>query len=487
MVVTRRLLGWAVLSAFLIVARLSPAGAADLLLKAPPHAPPIYSWTGCYLGIENGGGWGESRVHAASSARPALAGLPITNPFDVGGALIGGTVGCNYQIANVVLGIEDDFSWTNGRGSAHDVPPFNVRATNSIKEDWMDTLRGRVGLTWGRLLVYGTGGAAVANVGLSVCTSLFCVSDSQTRIGWTAGLGGEWVVWADPARTFTLKVEYLHANFGTGLFINPPVIVGNSTVVSRNVSLTEDFVRAGVNWKFATAPAPTSNMALRALKATPALPVSAWSWTGCYIGANIGGAWDKISDIRTGQGRPLPPQDYGSDKGSAFVAGDQAGCDYQVGKWIVGVEGQYDWGKVNSTHVIPPFPGFSYNTTLSNFATLAGRAGYTVLPQAFLYGKAGDAWTRDNLIVTIPASSGLSEFANVNFTGWTIGGGLEWLALPNVSLFAEYEFIDFHAKSVTFTTPPGNVGAPDVITHSQKNVEALLAGVNVRCCDRALR
>ena len=137
------------------------------------------------------------------------------------------------------------------------------------------------------------------------------------------------------------------------------------------------------------------------------------------------------------------------------------------------VEGQYDWGKVNST--------------LSNFATLAGRAGYTVLPQAFLYGKAGGAWTRDNLIVTIPASSGLSEFANVNFTGWTIGGGLEWLALPNVSLFAEYEFIDFHAKSVTFTTPPGNVGAPDVITHSQKNVEALLAGVNVRCCDRALR
>jgi len=154
MVVTRRLLGWAVLSAFLIVARLSPAGAADLLLKAPPHAPPIYSWTGCYLGIENGGGWGESRVHAASSARPALAGLPITNPFDVGGGLFGGTVGCNYQIANVVLGIEDDLAWTNGRGSARDIPPFNVRATNSIKEDWLDTLRGRVGLTWGRLLVY---------------------------------------------------------------------------------------------------------------------------------------------------------------------------------------------------------------------------------------------------------------------------------------------------------------------------------------------
>ena len=370
MVVTGRLLGWAILSAFLIVARLSPAGAADLLLKAPPHAPPIYSWTGCYFGIENGGGWGESRVHAASSARPALAGLPITNPFDVGGALIGGTVGCNYQIANVVLGIEDDFSWTNGRGSAHDVPPFNVRATNSIKEDWMDTLRGRVGLTWGRLLVYGTGGAAVANVGLSVCTSLFCVSDSQTRIGWTAGLGGEWVVWADPARTFTLKVEYLHADFGTGLFINPPVIVGATTVVSRNVTLTEDFVRAGVNWKFAGIPGAVTNVALDASRRLPPMP--AWTWTGCYIGANLGGVGDKISDIRTGQGHPLAPLDYGSDKGSAFVAGDQAGCDYQVGKWIVGVEGQYDWGKVNSTHVIPPFPRFSYNTTTQQLCDLGG-------------------------------------------------------------------------------------------------------------------
>jgi opacity protein-like surface antigen len=289
----------------------------------------------------------------------------------------------------VVLGIENDFSWTNGRGSAHDVPPFNVRATNSIKEDWMDTLRGRVGLTWGRLLVYGTGGAAFANVGLNVCTSLFCVSDSQTRIGWTAGLGGEWVVWADPARTFTLKVEYLHADFGTGLFINPPVVVGKSTVVSRNVSLTEDFVRAGVNWKFI---APSDARALKAARPLPPAPIR--SWTGCYIGANLGGVWDKISDIRTGQGHPLAPLDYGSDKGSAFVAGDQAGCDYQVGKWIVGVEGQYDWGKVNSTHVIPPFPRFSYNTTLSNFATLAGRAGYTVLPQAFLYGKAGGAFGR---------------------------------------------------------------------------------------------
>ncbi len=467
MVVKRLLLRWAALTAFLIVAGLSPAGAADLLLKASPPAQPSFSWTGCYFGIENGGGWGEAHVNAASSARPAVAGRPITSPFDVGGALLGGTAGCNYQISNVVLGVEDDLAWINGRGSARDIPPFNVRATNSIKQDWLDTLRGRVGLAWGRFLLYGTGGVAFTNVGLSVCNALLCVSDSQIRIGWAAGLGGEWAVWADPARTLTLKIEYLHADFGSGLFINPPVVVGASTVVSRNVSLTEDFVRAGVNWKFAGANGAIANMPFGTSPPLP--PASIWSWTGCYIGANLSGAWDKISDIGTGKlGRSLAPQDYGSDNGRAFVAGDQAGCDYQEGKWVVGVAGQYEWGKINSTHVIPPFPAFSYNTTLSNFATLTGRVGYALLPQALLYGKAGSAWTRDNLTVTNPTGSYLSEFANVNFSGWTFGGGLEWLLLPAVSLFAEYDFADFHAKSVTFTTAPGLVGSPDVITHSQK-------------------
>jgi outer membrane immunogenic protein len=483
--VKRSLLGCVVIASLLVVASWTRANAADLLLKSPAPPPQTYSWTGCYLGIENGGGWGEVHSHAASPANPAIFGRAITEPFDVGGGLIGGTVGCNYQIKNVVLGVEDDLSWNNGRGSAHDIPPFNVRTINSINEDWVDTLRGRAGLAWGRFLLYGTGGAAFARVGLNVCNLGLCASESQMRIGWTAGLGGEWVVWTDPAKTLTVKIEYLHADFGTGIFFNPPAIVGTGNFVTRNVSLTEDFVRAGVNWKFVGMPGATPNAARGVSAHLP--PVSVWSWTGCYVGANLGGAWDKISDIRTAQGRPLAPLDYGSDKGSAFIAGDQAGCDYQVGKWIIGVEGQYDWGKVNGSHAIPPFPRFSYNTTLNNFGTMTGRAGYTVAPQALLYGKAGGAWTRDGLNVIVPATSGPSESANVTFAGVTVGGGLEWLVLPAVSLFAEYNYMDFHAKSVTFTTAPGAIGAPDTITHSQKNVETLLAGVNVRCCDWAKR
>ena len=215
-------------------------------------------------------------------------------------------------------------------------------------------------------------------------------------------------------------------------------------------------------------------------KAPPASIV--YNWTGCYVGGNLGGGWDSISNVRTGQvGIPFPAQDYGSDTGSAFIGGGQIGCDYQVGTWVLGIQGQADWGRINSSHSIPPYPRFSYNTTVNNLATLTGRVGYTVMPQALLYVKAGGAWTRDHLDVTIPTAAFLSESADVNFTGWTVGGGLEWMMMSNLSVFVEYSFMDFGTQSVTFTTAPGAVGAGDIINHSQK-VSTALVGVNIRCC-----
>jgi outer membrane immunogenic protein len=237
---------------------LVPAMAADL----PPStyypvapvavvAQPHFNWSGCYIGIEGGGAWGQSQQTAATSPNPAVIGLPITNGFNPSGAIVGGTVGCNYQVSSVVLGIEDDMSWTNASGNAADIPPFGAGTISTTSEKWLDTLRGRVGFAWDRFLVYGTGGAAFAGENVGVCAAAaICPSDTQTRTGWTAGAGGEWAAWTAPAGALTVKVEYLHADFGTGLFINPPVVVGTTTINSRNVKLTDDIVRAGVNWKF---------------------------------------------------------------------------------------------------------------------------------------------------------------------------------------------------------------------------------------------
>jgi outer membrane immunogenic protein len=233
-----------------IVGFVSAASAADLPervnTKAPTIAVPAYSWTGCYIGVEGGGNWGRSEQIARSG--PA-AGASITGGFDLSGGIAGGTVGCNYQINSFVFGIENDYSWTNKKGSAPDQLPFNTGATSSTNEKWIDTLRGRAGYSWDQYLLYVTAGGAWAGTSVDVKNVAF-VTDSRTRTGWVAGVGGEWAASTGPWGTLTFKLEYLHADFGTQQYINPPVFTGIGTVVTRDVKLTDDMVRAGMNLKF---------------------------------------------------------------------------------------------------------------------------------------------------------------------------------------------------------------------------------------------
>jgi outer membrane immunogenic protein len=226
------------------------ASAADLAVKAPVYKAPVallpFSWTGCYVGVEGGGIWGRSKHTDVTSPNPNDVGLPITNDFNLSGGLAGGTVGCNYQISNWVFGVENDISWTDAKGSANDLAPFTTTTVSQTREKWLDTVRGRVGFAWDRALFYGTGGAAFAGTAVQVCGTLNCVNETKTRTGWVAGAGVEYAVW----KNVTLKVEYLHADFGTSRYIDPPVVIGGATFNTRDVPLTNDIVRAGVNYKF---------------------------------------------------------------------------------------------------------------------------------------------------------------------------------------------------------------------------------------------
>lgn len=236
--------------------------AADLkppfAVKAPPVTTAIpFSWTGCYLGLEGGAQWGRSGQTARSG--PA-SGQTLTGDYDLSGGIAGGTVGCNYEFSNnVVIGIENDYSWTDKNGSAFDLTPFNTKTLNTTKEKWIDTLRGRIGYAFDRFMVYGTGGVAFAGTDVTVATPGFAtVTDSQSRTGWVAGVGGEWAAYTGPLGALTVKLEYLHADFGTSRYVNTPIDfkVGctTTTVVSRDVKLSDDMVRVGVNWKFNTTP-----------------------------------------------------------------------------------------------------------------------------------------------------------------------------------------------------------------------------------------
>jgi len=174
---------------------LNTASAADLVRKAP--VSPAYNWTGAYVGINAGGGWGNS-----DSSAPFAGGS-----FRTSGGLVGGTLGYNWQTGWTVFGVEGDLDWSNIRGST------SCAGTScSTHNNWLGTLRGRLGYAWNRVMPYVTGGLAGGDISHSITGS---GSSHTTKAGWTLGGGLEGAL---PWPRWTAKVEYLYVDLGHGGF-----------------------------------------------------------------------------------------------------------------------------------------------------------------------------------------------------------------------------------------------------------------------------
>jgi outer membrane immunogenic protein len=200
------------------------ASAADLVrprhempVKAPAYVPPLYDWTGFYVGINGGYGFGHSEFSAPSAS----------SGFNVDGGMVGGTAGYNYQIGHAVLGIEGDMDADWAKGST-----ICAGVTCTTKNDWLSTVRGRLGYAAGRFMPYITGGAAFGDIKTSIPT---IGNASETKAGWTAGGGVE----AKIAGPWSAKLEYLHVDLGHG-----------ASIAGSDASYHTDIVRAGINYKF---------------------------------------------------------------------------------------------------------------------------------------------------------------------------------------------------------------------------------------------
>jgi outer membrane immunogenic protein len=212
---------------------------------APPRAPatyvpvaPVFTWTGIYLGINAGYGFGNSQWSDPIDGS--------TGKFDASGFLAGGTLGGNYQMGNFVIGLEGDYDWNDLKGTTSSTCAPNICETQS---DWLATARGRAGWAWDRVLFYGTGGAAFANIKSTL--EGYGATNTTTQVGWTAGAGIE----AALTPNWTAKIEYLYVDLGNQScpsvgFCGGGLGATSSTPVSTNVSLTENIIRAGVNYKF---------------------------------------------------------------------------------------------------------------------------------------------------------------------------------------------------------------------------------------------
>jgi outer membrane immunogenic protein len=155
--------------------------------------------------------------------------------------LAGGTFGLNMQASDFVFGVEADGDWTNLNGNGSSAGYCTAGVTCQTKSPIFGTLRARFGYAFGRVLVYGTGGVADAEVRAGFNPP--ATFDYADNFGLTGGAGIE-VAFAD---NWTAKVEYLYAGLGT--MTCSAANCGTSAPVT--VSLSENIVRVGINYKFA--------------------------------------------------------------------------------------------------------------------------------------------------------------------------------------------------------------------------------------------
>jgi outer membrane immunogenic protein len=203
--------------------------------------------------------------------------------------------------------------------------------------------------------------------------------------------------------------------------------------------------------------------------ATPSYPspVPNWSWTGFYIGYNIGGQWDT--------------QNVSSNFGSfwnvdniAFIGGGQTGYNYQVGGFVVGVEGDLDWMKGNKSSpfiqtALGPLQAVDHWNWTSSVALRLGFAANCAL----FYGKFGYGWNSETLAINSPVGLGVtSAFAsNVN-GGGLIGAGVEYAVTEIWTAKIEYDYSAVASR--TFV-----VAFPSTVTLNP-NIQMLKVGFNYK-------
>jgi outer membrane immunogenic protein len=207
--------------------------------------------------------------------------------------------------------------------------------------------------------------------------------------------------------------------------------------------------------------------------AAPAGP----TWTGCYLGGNLGGAWDH-KHYTDQEFAPIAIS-QGSHNENSVAGGGQFGCDYQVNSWVFGVQGWIDATNLHGSNIDPStlVAPFTIKGEISWLATAAGRIGYTLTPETLLYGKAGAAWMRghDSRSGTIGVFITYTE-PDTTKLGWVLGLGLERMIAPHWSVFAEYNYMEF-SRRATWTRNTDGVQFPEDI---DVQVQTLLAGINYR-------
>jgi opacity protein-like surface antigen len=475
------------------------AVAADIPVNAPVYkSVPLtsFSWTGFYIGGHSGSGWGHKNwfEDATQSGGGGPIGFRDASYDDFSGWLGGGQLGANYQAGWVMWGVQADISGAHIIGSDNHCFPevTGVSQTCATKIKSLGTVTGRIGAAFDRSLVYVLGGWAWARENhenfCNLC-GLLNWTASETRSGWTVGVGGEYAF----AGAWSAFLQYNYMNFGTR---NDRFIASLSSVppFTEDIRQNLNVVKVGVNYKFGSqAGLADSAFAVgMPVKAPPA----AWSWTGYYIGVHIGSAMgiNTVAD-------PFGPSIFGDEIHSpGYFGGVQIGFNWQApgSPWVFGLEADASLANLDGTNTCFAFSGFSGAFNSLNcrahtdaLGTLTGRVGMAFGPsgRSLAYVKGGLGWassTVDTIVNFENFGVVLGNTSHNSFTsvGWTAGAGVEYALMPHWTVKAEYDYLDLGSTGVVAASPsilvPPGVFLDVPPTKVSQQIHSFKLGINYK-------
>ena len=180
-------------------------------------------------------------------------------------------------------------------------------------------------------------------------------------------------------------------------------------------------------------------------------------WSGFYVGTNSGGAIGTAT-----ASDPFGSSIYGDKVTSpGSIVGAQIGYNFQMQRWVLGLEADADWAELDGNNTCLAFSGnyvsADCRVKTNALGTVAGRVGYTFGPdgRSLIFAKAGGAWNANEVTISnnnqyFGSQPNLRNTTSYTQWGWMVGGGVEHAVTPLWSVKAEYNYLDFGSTNATF-------------------------------------
>jgi outer membrane immunogenic protein len=228
------------------------------------------------------------------------------------------------------------------------------------------------------------------------------------------------------------------------------------------------------------------------LKAPPAVPQFA-SWAGPYLGLNVGYGWANDPSVTCTFSDPSPcattERSFHAPSPKGVLGGVQAGYNWQVGTWVISLEGDISAANIHDDKYFPSVdPQKNLDRTTAQYdwlGTVRGRAGYAT-GQALFYATGGLAFGQVRRSYTYDVTGSHTQFfeSKQTRTGWTAGAGAEFALDKNVSFKVEYLYVQLERSNLNISGLQFNLDqsgtAGSTVLHFNNNLNIVRAGVNVR-------